>query len=119
MTTISVLPNPGGTGPAFRAVADGVEATGAAPGEAIDALFAQTGAPTGAALIVLQPAGPDEFFPAAKRDRLAELMTQLRAARDAGTELDPGARAELDSLIADEFYASAARCAALLRPVRP
>jgi hypothetical protein len=119
MTTISVGPNPVGGGPAYLAVAGGEEATGAAPGEALDALLARTGRPSGLAVVILQPDGPDEFFPADKRDRLAELMAKWRAARDSGATLDPSEQTELDGLIADEFRASAARCAALLGAARP
>lgn len=118
MTTIHVHSNHGAAGPAFRAVSNGAEGTGDAPGEAIDALLAQTGRPTGTAIIVLRPFGPDDFFPAPKRDRLADLMRQFRAARDAGTQLAPTVRAELDALIDEELAATVARSAAMLQAAR-
>jgi hypothetical protein len=119
MTTISVWPNSTGGSPAYRAVAAGEEATGAAPGEALDALLARTGPPRGLAIVILQTDGPDEFFPADKRDRLSELMDRFRAARDAGVPLAAAEQMELEALTAEELRASAARGAAILRAVRP
>ena len=115
MTTISVWPNTVAGGPPFRAVVGDEEATGSAPGEALDALLARTGPPKGFAVVILQSQGPDEFFPAEKLDRLADLMTRMRAARDAGRSLEPAALAELKELTAEEFRASAARCQAILK----
>lgn len=117
MTTITVLENPGCPGPSFRAVANGVEGAGAAPGEALDALLAQTGRPTGA-VILLKPPGSDEFFPAAKRDRLTELMSRWRATRDAGAELPPPEQSELEALVDEEMDATIERSAAWLRAAR-
>jgi hypothetical protein len=118
MTTIAVLPTaPGESG--YRAVANGDEATGATPGQAIDALVKRAGGPSGTTLIIMQPAGADEFFTAAQRTRLAELMARWRTARDAGTALPATEQAELDALATTELQAATARAAAALRAIRP
>jgi hypothetical protein len=118
LTTIALLPGPSGE-PGYRAVADGIEAAGETPGQAIDALVRQTGWPSGTTLIIVQPAGPDEFFTAPQQARLAELMARWRQARDAGRALPDTEQAELDALTAAELRAAAARSAAALRAVRP
>jgi hypothetical protein len=58
---------------------------------------------------------PDEFFRADQLQRLTELMTRWRQARDASTALPPAEQAELDALIAAELKAATARAAAALR----
>jgi hypothetical protein len=118
MNTIAVLPNPGGE-PGYRAVAAGIEATGDTPGRALDALADQTGPPTRPTLVIVQPTIADEFFTAEQQTRLGTLMARWRQARDTRTVLPPEEQAELDSLIAAELKAAAARAAALLRTVGP
>src|SRR5262245_36093652 len=118
MTTIAVLPNAGGE-PGYRAIANGVEATGDTPGRALDALTDRAGPPTGPTLVIVQPATADEFFTADQQRRLADLMTRWRQARDTGRPFPPAEQAELDDLIATELKAAAARAAALLRAVEP
>ena len=112
MTTIAVLPSAGE--PGYRAVADGDEATGTTPGQAIDALVGRTGGPRGTMLIIVQPAGADEFFTAAQQARLSDLMARWRLARDAGGGLAATEQAELDALLAAELSAAAARAATAL-----
>jgi hypothetical protein len=118
MTTISVLspPEAGGT---FRAVANGREAAGDTPGRAIDALVEQTGPPSGATLVIIQPKAGDEFFSDAQLQRLAELMARWRTARDAQVPFPTADQAELDALILEELKAATARTAALLKATRP
>jgi hypothetical protein len=118
MTTISVL-SPPVAGSGYRAVAEGLEARGDTPGQALDALVEQTGEPTGATLVVIQPKAGDEFFSDAQRARLADLMTRWRAARDNSQPFPPTEQAELDALILEEMKAATARSAALLRAARP
>ena len=117
MTTISVL-SPPTIGSGYRAVSDGVEARGDPPGQAIDALVEQTGPPTGATLVVIQPKAGDEFFTDAQRQRLADLMARWRTARDTRTPFPTSDQAELDTLIIEELKAATARSAALLHAVR-
>lgn len=118
MTTISVL-SPSDANSGYRAVADGIEARGDTPGQAIDALVEQTGQPSGATLVVIQPQAGDEFFSEAQRQRLAELMAHWRTARDTAQPFPSADQAELDGLITEELKAAVARSAALLRAVRP
>jgi hypothetical protein len=118
MTTIAVVPNAGGEA-GYRAIADGVEATGDTPGRALDALAECTGPPTGTTLVIVQPAAADEFFTADQQRRLGELMTRWRQARDTGTPFPASEQAELDSLVAAELRAATSRAAALLRAVGP
>lgn len=116
MTTISVL-SPA-AGEAYRAVANGHEAAGDTPGQAIDALVEQTGPTAGATLVIIQPKAGDEFFSDVQRQRLADLMGRWRNARDSGTPFPAADQAELDALITEEMKAAAARSAALLRVAR-
>ena len=118
MTTISVL-HPPEAGSGYRAVGGGHEAAGDTPGRALDALVEQTGQPSGATLVIIQPKAGDEFFTEAQRQRLAEVMANWRNARDANVPFPPTARAELDTLVADELKGAIARSAALLRAARP
>ncbi len=114
MTTIAIVPDsPAGPQPAFRAVAGGRQSVGRTPGEALDALAAQLGADEAGTLVVVQHLRPDAFFTADQRQRLDELMTRWRAARDAGAALAPADQAELDALVAAELDAAARRAAAL------
>jgi hypothetical protein len=118
MTTISVL-SPPTAADGYRAIANGREAAGDTPGKAIDALVEQTGESAGATLVIIQPKGGDEFFSDAQLQRLGELMSRWRAARDTQAPFPPAEQAELDSLISEELKAAIARSAALLKATRP
>jgi hypothetical protein len=116
MTTISVVPfDPKSSSNGFRAVAGDKQSVGPTVGQALDALQSELGPAAETTLVVVQPMIADEFFPAVRRDRLAELMARWRAARDAGAALPPDEQAELETLSKDEVEASARRAAALLR----
>jgi len=116
ITTISVVPfDPQSTPNRFRAVAGDKQSTGPTVGQALDALQTELGQPAETTLVVVQPMVADEFFPAAQRDRLAQLMARWRAAREAGTSLPASEQAELDALSDAEVVAAARRAAALLR----
>jgi hypothetical protein len=116
MTTISVVPfDPQSAPTRFRAVAGDKQSVGPTVGQALDALQTELGQPAETTLVVVQPMVADEFFPAAQRDRLADLMARWRAAREAGTPLPPGDQAELDGLAEAEVAAAARRAGALLR----
>lgn len=56
----------------------------------------------------------DEFFTDAQCQRLADLMTRWRAARDTAQPFPAPDQAELNALIAEELQAAVARSAALL-----
>ncbi len=116
MTTIAIVPdNPQGSPASFRAVAGEAQSVGATVGQALDALRAQLGTPEQTTLVVVQPMQPDELFTAAQQQRLAELLSRWRAARDAGLALPPQEQAELDALVEAELRAATGRSAALVR----
>lgn len=120
MTTIAIVPDdPQASPPQFRAVAGELQSVGATVGQALDALTAQLGGLDETTLVVVQPMRPDALFTAAQQQRLAELMTRWRAARDAGTALPRQEQAELDALVEAELRAAAARSAALGRQLLP
>ena len=69
--------------------------------------------------MVVQPQLPDEYFTAAQRDRLADLMSRWRSQRDQGQPLPADEQAELEDLVRVEIKAAADRAAALIRQLRP
>lgn len=116
MTTIAILPdNPQGSPESFRAVAREVQSSGTTVGQAVDALRAQLGGPEQTTLVVVQPMRPDEVFTAEQQQRLADLLSRWRVARDAGAALPPQEQAELEALIEAELRAATERSAALVR----
>lgn len=116
MNTISVVPfDPQSVPTRFRAVAGDKQSVGPTVGQALDALQTELGQSAETTLVVVQPMTTDEFFPAAQRDRLAELMARWRAARDTGGTLPPNEQAELDELAQAEVTAAGRRAAALLQ----
>jgi len=115
VTKIAILPEPstkGGT--IYRAVADGHQAVAKTAGAALDALTAQLAPEECGTLVVVQNHRPDQFFTAQQQNRLAELMTRWRMARDSGKSLSPPEQAELNSLVEAELQASGRRAAAAL-----
>lgn len=105
----------GGDEFAFRAVTVRNQATGRTAGEALDALTSQLTANESDTLIIVRNLTPDQFFTAAQRQRLEQLMTSWRSARDAGTCLPAEEQSELESLIDTELRAAADRARALGR----
>jgi hypothetical protein len=57
---------------------------------------------------------PDWLFTAAQQQRLEQLMTRWRAARDRNAALPPEEKAELEALVAVELDAATQRTQALL-----
>jgi hypothetical protein len=120
MNTITIFPeNPKAAVTQFRAVAGEKQSVGATAGEALDALTAQLGEPQATTLVVVQPQQADALFTAEQQQRLAELMTRWRAARDSGTPFPPEEQAELDSLVEVELRAALQRSADLARQLLP
>jgi hypothetical protein len=112
MTTIVLIPETMPPGPpAFRAIADGVQALGVTAGQALDAVTAKLGEAAGTTLVVVQPMQPDTLFTATQRQRLAELMCHWRAARDAAKPLPAEEQQELDALVEAELRAAVQRSA--------
>ncbi len=119
MTAISITPVqvlPGET--VWRAVAGDKRSQGKTMGEALDALTQQLplDAPDGARVIFSRKQ-PDRFFTAAQQQRLATLMSQWRAARDAGQSLPPDESRELEALIAAEVEGAGLRAEQALQDV--
>jgi hypothetical protein len=118
MTTISIVPE--AIDPAsqhYRAVAGELQSVGSTVGEALDALRAQLDEPESTTLVVVQALRPDTFFTAQQQQRLQELMTRWRAARDSGSTLSPEELAELDALVEAEVCAAKERAAALVHGI--
>jgi len=116
MTKVAILPVSTATGDiTYHAIAGDKQAHGNTAGAALDALAAQLPAEETGTLVIVQSLRPDHFFGVDQQRRLAELMDQWRAARDAGITLPAPEQTELDALIEEEIRASVQRTAALLR----
>ena len=116
MTTISIIPeNPGASETIWRAAAGGKESLGRTAGEALDALTAQLDEETSGTLVIVQRFRPDQFFTAEQQQRLTELMSRWRTARDMGKTLPPDEQAELEALVEAQLEGSAQRAEAMLR----
>jgi transketolase len=110
MTTISILPeSTTESGTSYRAVAGSVRSHGRTAGEALDALTRQLTERENSLLVIVQSVGPDQFFSADQQQRLGELMTRWRDARDAGKALPPDQQAELERLVDAEVQAAKQR----------
>jgi hypothetical protein len=60
----------------------------------------------------------DQFFTAQQQQRLTELMSLWRTARDVGDSFPPDLQSELDALIEAELDATAARSQAILAQIQ-
>jgi hypothetical protein len=120
VTTITIVPeSPETPATGYRAFAGEVQSVGKTAGEALDAITAQLGDAARGTLLVVHHPRPDAFFTADQQQRLEELMTRWRTARDAGATLRPEEQAELDALVEAELRGAAARAAALVRGLAP
>ncbi len=120
MTTIAIVPETAGdAGTTYRAVAGNAQSVGKTPGEALDALTSQLDEAETGTLVVVQQLRPDRFFTAQQQQRLAELMSGWRAARDSGAPWSADQQAELDALVEAELRAATERAAALVRQLAP
>jgi hypothetical protein len=120
VTTITIIPEtPGSPNTDYRAIAGSLHSIGHTPGQALDALSAQLGEANGSTWIVVQHARPDQFFTAQQQQRLTELMTRWRAARDAGAPLPAAEQTELQALVEAEVRAAGQRAAALAQGLLP
>lgn len=116
MTTVAILPisDPSGE-KSYRAIAGDKHSVGKTAGQALDALTAQLGEAEFSALLVIQSFRPDSFFSAEQQERLSELMSLWRLARNQGQPLPLEQQAELDALVEAELRAATARTAALMQ----
>ncbi|MBD1930515.1 MULTISPECIES: hypothetical protein [Cyanophyceae] len=116
MTTVAILPVSDANGERlYRAIAGDKQSTGKTAGEALDALTAQLEGSELGTLLLIQSFRPDWFFSAGEQQRLSELMSLWRTARDEGQVLPPEQQAELDRLVEAELKAATARTAALVQ----
>ena len=118
MAIVLILPESIEGTQVFRAMAGGKQSLGKTAGEAWDALSAQLSEDEAETLIVVQKFRPDRFFGASQQQRLAELMTQWRSARDRGDDLTDEEQAELQTLVDSELSAAAARSHTLADALR-
>jgi hypothetical protein len=114
MTAISILPITDETGNQhYRASAGETHSTGKTPGEALDAIVAQTGQ-LGQEFFLLTPNfQPDQFFTAQQQQRLATLMAAWQHALDQELPFSEQLKLELDALVEAELLASTDRLTAL------
>jgi hypothetical protein len=120
MTTIAILPEtPGSPHTQYRAVAGQLHSVGKTAGQALDALTSQLADAEAGTLVVVRHSRPDRFFSAVQQQRLEQLRSRWRQARDAGTALPPQEQAELDALVEAETRAAAERARALLLGLGP
>jgi type IV pilus biogenesis protein CpaD/CtpE len=106
-------------GMTYRAVAGCAQTMGRTAGEAVDALAAQLPEDQADTLIIVRDLRPDRHFTTEQRQRLEELMTRWRAARDAGETLPAQDQAELERLVDEEVRAAAERATALRHELAP
>lgn len=114
LNTIAILTNPNeDEGTVFTAVRGNDNAVGRTPGEALDALTAKSKIKFSTTQVVFQDFKPDSFFPEVKRNRLSELMSHWREARDKNKVLAPEEVEELERLVDEELVAATKRAKAL------
>jgi exonuclease I len=85
--------------------------------EALDALTAQLNPEEKGTIVIVQNLQPDRFFTAAQQQRLNELMSRWRNARDTGTTLSDQEQAELEALVQAELHGAQQRADDLLRQI--
>jgi hypothetical protein len=116
MTTVAILPISDANGEkSYHAIAGNKHSVGKTAGQALDALTAQLDEIEFTALLIIQSFRSDSFFSAEQQERLSELMSLWRLARDQGQKLPPEQQAELDSLVEAELKAATARTTALMK----
>jgi len=114
MTTVQIFQEstqPGGQ-VRYRAIHRNRQAAGATPGAALDALEDTLPDDSGT-MVILQKFKPDVHFGTEQQAHLAELMTQLQAARAQGRDLAPQRMAELEALVNLELQSTALRAEAI------
>ncbi|MBS9391859.1 MAG: hypothetical protein HEQ29_01375 [Dolichospermum sp. LBC05a] len=114
MTTVAILPISNASGErSYRAIAGDKQSVGKTAGQALDALTTQLGEVEFRALLIIDNFHPDQFFTRDQQQRLSELMTMWRIARDQEQKLPPEIQIELDNLVNLELNAATARTAFL------
>jgi DNA-binding transcriptional regulator YbjK len=115
MTTIAIVPESTGVDSlTWRAFAGEKESSGRTAGQALDALTSQLDESELSTLVIVQRLLPDRFFTAEQRQRLQELMSRWRAARDKNEEFNPSEQAELEALVEAEMEGATQRAEAII-----
>lgn len=116
--TITILPEGLGTdGVTYRAISGALQSEGKTAGEALDALAKQLNEEEAGTLVIVQNLRPDRFFTAQQQERLNELMTRWRSARDRDDTLPAEEQTELENLIETELGAATNRALAVSQEV--
>ncbi|MBE9233272.1 hypothetical protein IQ231_16745 [Cuspidothrix issatschenkoi LEGE 03284] len=114
MTTVAIVPISNANGErSYRAIAGNKQSVGKTAGQALDALTIQLGEVEFRALLIIDNFHPDQFFTNEQKQRLSDLMSMWRTARDEGQTLPPEIQLELDNLVDAELNAATARTASL------
>lgn len=112
MTRVAILPLPSEKGkPSYRAVSGDKQSEGQTIGQALDGLTSQLTDEENGTLVIVQNFHEDALFTAEQQQRLTDLMTRWRAARDNSQNLPPHEQAELEALVDAELRASGTRAA--------
>lgn len=114
MSTITITPESSAS-KRFRAVRGSHVTTGSSIGNAIDEMAKETGFDRELSVVIVNPMQPDQFFSAAQRDRLSDLMAQWRTARDHHQPFAVELKRDLDELIKTELVATMERAKYLAR----
>jgi hypothetical protein len=118
MSTIEIIQEPSNTSNAvYRARCFDWQATGATPGEALDAverLVAASGEDGNGTFVIVQRFRPDAFFTGEQQSRLQELMERFHSATALGTAPAIEERNELEALVDAEWQAAIDRATAIL-----
>jgi hypothetical protein len=102
----------------YRALAGERESVGRSAGEALDALTAQLGKDETGMVVIIQSLRPDAFFSGAQQQRLEELITRWRTARDSGGSLAEHEQAKLQALVEAELDAARRRAELAVREIQ-
>lgn len=110
MTLISIIPESQSAGETvWHATAGNKESAGKTAGQALDALTSQLDWKTTGTLVIVRQMRPDRFFSSEQQQRLTELMSRWRAARDERSQLPADEEAELESLVEAEVSGAGER----------
>ncbi len=110
MTSINIFPvSTVENTTSYLALAGDKRSYGRTAGEALDALTTQMDERETGTLVILQNQQPDKFFSAQAQQKLTELMTEWRTARDEEVSLPTDQQQELEALVEAELLASAER----------
>jgi hypothetical protein len=120
ITTIEIVQEQGDAQQTtYRAIRGDRQAAGITPGQALDTLermlAMQGGVGEEGTLVIVQRFRPDAFFTTKQQARLQELMSRFHEACNAGQELSPEEKQELEQLVDAEWRAAIERGAAILK----